>query len=181
MTVPFTEPLKREEDRFRNSTSPPIMPHVKLLPFSGLDFFFFTLTLQSHFNQKTRETSLTSITIVSSLHLKNSFREINKILSMVIHRHTHRLPHTIAICCGARPPKILAQHYHTGALCTLSTDLFCVEENWSHCFKEELLKVAKTIQHLVLSVFQQHLSHHCGREFAIHPECLYSHLLHFKR
>jgi len=54
----------------------------------------------------------------------------------------------------------------------------CVEKD--HCFKEELLEVTKTIQHLLL-VFEQQLSHHCGSEFAIHPVCLYIHFLHFKR
>ncbi len=141
--------------------------------------FFFTLTFLSHFNQKTRETRPTSITIVSSLHLKKSFREINKILSMVIHRHTHRLPHTIGICCGARPS---VKHSHNITIQVLCAHfpLICsvLRRIGVIVLKKSFWRLLRQFNTLF---FQQHLSQHCGREFAIHPECLYSHLLHFKR
>lgn len=93
---------------------------------------------------------------------------------MVIHSHTHihslKHPHniTIQVLCHS-----VKAHFSSDLFCVC----VCVEKG--HCFKEELLEVAKTIQHLLLLVFQQQLSRYCGRELAIHPVCIHIHFLHF--
>lgn len=126
MKIPFTELSKMEENCLKKLHLSSNHGTSALLSSSFFVVVVFTLTLQSLFNQKTRGTSPKSITIVSSLHLKKSFREINKILSMVIQRPTHYC-NLLWYKTISKTPSL---HYHTGglSLCKahFSSDLFSV-------------------------------------------------------
>lgn len=138
MTVPFTEPLKREENQFKNSTSPPTVAHVKLLSFSGV--LFQTLTIQSSTKKQRAQALHPSLLFHPSNSSKASERSIKSSQWSFTDRHTENCN----LLWYKTITKTPSQHYHTGALslCVRHTSPLicslrvCVEKNWGHCFKE---------------------------------------------